>query len=163
MSTPARTVKPPWLALLTLLLPLYLAVAFSTNYIGALHAPKPHHVKVAIVGAPSATEPLAHELSVTPPNAFVVSQLASVTQARQLVGQRKLAGAYVPSSQRPTLIVATAAWPTLANVLEATFRQVAAAQDRPLALDDVRPLPPGTMPQGRRTSSSSSSAPWTRT
>ena len=142
MSTPARTVKPLRLALLTLLLPLYLAVAFSTNYIGALNAPKPHHVKVAIVGAPSATEQLAHKLSVTPPNAYVVSQLDSTTQARQLVGQRKLAGAYLPSSQRPTLIVTTAAWPTLASSLEATFRQVAAEQeDRPLALDDVRPMP----------------------
>jgi hypothetical protein len=145
MSAPARPVKPLRLALLTLLLPLYLAVAFATNYIGALHAPKPHHVKVAIVGPSSATAPLAHELSVKAPNEYVPSQLASVTRARQLVSQRKLAGAYLPSSQRPTLIVATAAWPSLANFLEATFRQVAAAQDRPLALDDVRPLPPNNL------------------
>jgi hypothetical protein len=129
------------LALLTLLLPLYLSVAFATNYIGALHAPKPHKVNVAIVGPPAATAPLAHELSAEGKNAFVVSQLASLGQARHLVDQRKLAGAYVPSSGRPTLIVATAAWPSLANALEATFRQVAAAHDRPLAVDDVRPLP----------------------
>jgi hypothetical protein len=97
---------------------------------------------VAIVGAPASTAPLAHELSLRPPNGFDVSQLVSVPRARRLVDQRKLAGAYVSSSHRPpTIIVATAASASLAGFVEATFRQVAAGQNRPLAIDDVRPLP----------------------
>lgn len=141
-SHPAKKRHPELrLAILTLLLPLYLSVGFATNYIGAFHAPKPHHVKVAIVGAPASTAPLAHELSLTPPNGFDVSQVASVSQARRLVDDRQLAGAYVPSSRPPTIIVATAASASLASFVEATFRKVAAAQDRPLAIDDVRPLP----------------------
>lgn len=141
-SQPARKRHPELrFAILTLLLPLYLSVGFATNYIGALHAPKPHHVKVAIVGAPASTAPLAHELSLTPPNGFDVSQVVSVSQARRLVDERQLAGAYVLSSRPPTIIVATAASASLASFVEATFRQVAAAQDRPLAIDDVRPLP----------------------
>ncbi|HYB27376.1 MAG TPA: hypothetical protein VEF89_12225 [Solirubrobacteraceae bacterium] len=56
------------------------------------------------------------------------------------MGDRKLAGGYIPG-QHPTAIVATAASASLAAFVEATFRQVAAAQDRPLAVDDVRPLP----------------------
>jgi hypothetical protein len=117
-------------------------VGFATNYIGALHAPKPHHVKVAIVGAPATTAPLARALGAEPKNGFAVSQLVSVTQARRLVGARRLAGAYVPRGNRPTVIVATAAAPSLASVVEGAFRQTAAAENRPLAVDDVRPLPP---------------------
>ena len=80
------------LASLTLLLPLYIAVVFSANYFGALHAPKPHGVNVAIVGAPSNTSRLARQLSTRPRGGFDVSQLTSIGQARELVGERKLAG-----------------------------------------------------------------------
>jgi hypothetical protein len=127
---------------MSLVLPLYLSVAVAANYIGALHAPKPHHVKVAIVGPPAATAQLAHALSVRPKNGFTVSQLASVAQASRLVGERKLAGAYVPGPGRPTAIVASAASASLANFVATTFGRVASRQDRPLAVDDVRPLPP---------------------
>ena len=141
-SQPAQKRHPELrLAIFTLVLPLYLTVAVATNYIGAFHAPKPHHVKVAIVGASALTAPLAHELSRTPINGYDVSQLVSVPQARRLVDDRQLAGAYEPSSRPPTIIVATAASASLASFVEATFRQVAAAGDRPLAIDDVRPLP----------------------
>ena len=51
----ARKTHEMRLATLTLLLPLYVAVGFAANFIGALHDPKPHHVKVAIVGAPATT------------------------------------------------------------------------------------------------------------
>jgi hypothetical protein len=141
------TSRPKWhpelrLALLTLLLPLYIAVMFAANYFGALHAPKPHGVRVAIVGAPSRSAPLVHHLSITAKGGLAVSQLASIRQARTLVGERNLAGAYVSVPRRaPSVIVATAASPSLANFVEATFRKVAAAKDRPLIVDDVKPLP----------------------
>jgi hypothetical protein len=64
-------------------------------------------------------------------------------RARTLVKERKLAGAYLTVPRRaPSVIVATAASPSLANFVEAMFRKVAAAQDRPLSVDDVKPLPP---------------------
>jgi hypothetical protein len=130
------------LALLTLLLPLYVAVVFGANYFGALHAARPHGVKVAIVGTPSSTSPIAHELSTRPRGGFDVSRLSSIGQARDLVGARKLAGAYVPGQRpAPAIVVATAASPSLATFVEATFREVAAAQNRALAVDDVKPLP----------------------
>jgi hypothetical protein len=141
-TKPISKKRPPELrvALMTLVLPLYISVGFAASYIGALHSPTPHHVKVAIVGARSATTPLAHALSVKSRGGLNVSQLTTAAQAQRLVADRKLAGAYV-SGQHPTAIVATAASPSLASFVEATFRQVAAVQDRPLAVDDVRPLP----------------------
>jgi hypothetical protein len=69
----------------------YVSVGFAANFIGALHSPKPHHVKVAIVGAPAATRPLAHVVSVKARGGLNVSQLTTVAQARRLVGDRKLA------------------------------------------------------------------------
>ena len=69
MSTESKELQ---LASLTLLLPLYIAVVFGTNYFGALHAPKPHGVKVAIVGAPSNTSRIAHQLSTRPRGGFDV-------------------------------------------------------------------------------------------
>lgn len=141
-SDSARSTREMRLAVLTLLLPLYVSVGFATNYIGALHAPKPHHVKVAIVGAPAATARLARALEARPKNGFAVSQLVSVAQARRLVAARRIAGAYVPGANKPTVIVATAASPSLANVLEAALPQVATSQNGPPAVDDVRPLPP---------------------
>ena len=136
------------IAVLTLLLPLYIAVAFAANYIGALHKPTPHGVKVALVGPPATTAPLAHELVVTSKGGIEVSQLASVTEAKRLVGDRDLAGAYEPGVH-PTVVVASAGSPSLATFVEGAFRKAAAAEDRPLAVDDVRPLPvnnPGGSP-----------------
>jgi hypothetical protein len=65
-------------ALLTLVLPLYVSVGFAANYIGALHSPSPHDVKVAVVGAPAATAPLAHALTVKARGGLNVSQLSTV-------------------------------------------------------------------------------------
>lgn len=139
MNTESKELR---LALLTLLLPLYIAVVFAANYFGALHAPEPHGVKVAVVGESKSTTRLAHQLSVRPRGGFDVSRLTSIGRARELVGARKLAGAYVPG-QRPTpvIVVATAASASLATFVEATFREVAAAQNRTLVVDDVKPLP----------------------
>jgi hypothetical protein len=131
------------LATITLLLPLYVSVAFGVNFFGALHAPRPHDVSVAIVGAPAETATVARELSVAPNNGFDVSRMTSVAAARRLVAARKLAGAYVPSAAPPTVIVAVAASASLAEFVEGTFGQLTARRGRPLNVEDVRPLPPG--------------------
>src|SRR6202035_3523449 len=94
-SGSARNTREMRLAALTLLLPLYVAVGFAANNIGALHAPKPHHVKVAIVGAPATTARPARPLGARPKTAFAVSQWVRSPQARGRVGARRLAGAYV--------------------------------------------------------------------
>src|SRR5258708_21568775 len=85
----ARNTREVRVATLTLLLPLWIWVGFAANFIGAFHAPKPHHVKVAIVGAPAATAPLARALGPAPTNGFSGSQMVSVSQARQFVAARQ--------------------------------------------------------------------------
>jgi hypothetical protein len=126
-----------------LLLPLYVAVGFA-SFIGALHAPAPHDVKVAVVGPPATVVPLAQGISARARGALNISQITSVADARRAVAERKLVAAYVPMpAPTPTIIVASAASAGLANFAESTFRQVAATQGRLLAVDDVKPLPAG--------------------
>lgn len=140
------TTKPELrLLLLTLVLPVYFSAAVASNYVGAFHAPRPHQVKVAVVGPPAATTPVADALSTRPQGGFAVARLASTARAARLVGERQLAGAYIPDARPPTAIVASAASGSLSTFIEATFRQLAARQDRPLAVDDVRPLPPNNI------------------
>ena len=130
-------------AVLGLLLPLYVAVGFA-SFIGALHAPAPHDVKVAVVGPSTDVAPLARGISVSARGALDISQIASVADARRAVAERDLAAAYVPmSAPTPTIIVASAASAGLANFVEGRFRQVAATQGHLLAVDDVKPLPAG--------------------
>lgn len=131
------------LAMMSLLLPVYVSLAVAVNYFGAVHQPRPHDVKVAIVGPLAATAGLAHALSIAPKGGFDVARLTSVGTARRLLAERKLAGAYVPSPARPTAIVATAASPSLAQFVQGVFRQAAAREDRPLEVVDVHPMPPG--------------------
>src|ERR1700726_3117524 len=95
-SGSARNTREMRLAALTLLLPLYVAVGFAANNIGALHAPKPHHVKVAIVGAPATTAPLARALGASQKTGLGFPQGGRAPQARGRAGPRRLAGAYVP-------------------------------------------------------------------
>jgi hypothetical protein len=131
------------LAVMAVLVPVYVSLAIAVNYFGAVHEPTPHHVKIAIVGVPSATAGIAHELSAAPRGGFDVSQLTSVGAATRLLAERQLAGAYVPSPTRPRAIVVTAASPSLAQFVEGVLRQAAARQNRPLTVLDVRPMPSG--------------------
>ena len=130
-------------AVLGLLLPLYVAVGFA-SFIVAFHAPSPHGVKVAVVGPSADVAPLARGISARAKGALDISELASVVDARRAVAERKLAAAYVPlTTPNPTIIVASAASVPLANFVEGAFRQEAATQGHPLAVDDVRPTPAG--------------------
>lgn len=128
-------------AVWVLLAPLYIGFVMTVNYVGAFHAPQPHHVKVAVVGVPSTTAALAHELTLRPPGGFSVTQLTSLSRARALVRERELAGAYLPG-RAPTIVVASAASTSMASFIETVFGRAAADLGRPFAVDDVRPLPP---------------------
>lgn len=143
MATKIPRQRPSELRLATiiLLVPLYVSLAFAVNYFGALHAPTPHSVKVGVAGSSVASSQAAAELATRPPNGFDVTRLRSAAEARSMVASRRLAGAYVPDRDGAIAIVATAASPSLAQVLEATFAHLPAGHGRMVAVDDVRPLP----------------------
>src|SRR5690242_1183642 len=81
MSTESKDLRS---ASLTLLLPLYIAVVFSANYFGALHAPEPHGVKGAIVPHRRALRGSRTGCRPAREAGFEVLRLTSVGQAREL-------------------------------------------------------------------------------
>lgn len=120
-----------------MLLPaLVLMLAFAFSYVGAFHDPTPHHVPVAVVGAPA----VAAQLNRLPGDPLDARQVSSRAEALAQIDDREVYGAYDVATNR--LFVASAANRATAVALERTFNRIAAAQRRPaVRVTDVRPLP----------------------
>jgi ABC-2 family transporter protein len=133
----ANTAPTPKAVALVLVPALVLMLAFAFSYVGAFHEPTPHHVPVAVVGAPAA----AVQLSRLPGDPLQARQASSRSDALSQIDDREVYGAYEPATNR--LFVASAANRATAIALEETFNRVAAAQGRPaVRVTDVKPLPP---------------------
>ena len=117
-----------------LLVALVLQFAFALSYTGALHDPKPHHVRVAVVGT------IPREAPIRRSTALRLVQEPDERAARAAITDRDVYGAVVLPSRR--LLVATAASPAVAQVLERAFGGIGLrVQDaRPLAAGDPRGL-----------------------
>src|SRR4051812_15036939 len=121
---------------LVLLPALVLMLAFAFSYVGAFHDPTPHHVPVAVVGAPA----VAAQLNRLPGDPLDARQVSSRAEALAQIDDREVYGAYDVATNR--LFVASAANRATAVALERTFNRIAAAQRRPaVRVTDVRPLP----------------------
>jgi Protein of unknown function (DUF3533) len=108
--------------------------------VAANHAPKPHHVPVGIVGTPGTSAATAGPLALRAPGAFQFRTYSSLATARTGVLDRAVYGAYRPGSPA-VLLIASAASPTVAPLLQRTFAATATAQGRTLAVSDLAPLP----------------------
>ena len=114
------------------------ALVFSN--VAANHSPKPHGLRVGIVGTPAAVGVTGAELARGAPGAFDVHAYQSLTSARTAVVHRSVYGAFAPGLA-PVLLVASAASPPVAVLLQRTFARVAGPSGRALAVHDLVPLP----------------------
>jgi hypothetical protein len=112
-----------------LLVALVLQFVFALSYTGALHDPKPHRVPVAVVGTIPPDAPIRRS------TALRLVQKPDERAARAAITDRDVYGAVVLPSRR--LLVATAASPAVAQVLERAFSGAG------LRVQDVRPLAAG--------------------
>src|SRR4051812_44757052 len=111
-------------------------LAFAFSYVGAFHEPKPHHVRVAVVGPPA----VAAQLDRLPGDPLDARQVSSRPDALSQIDDREVYGAYEAATNR--LFVASAANRPTAVALELTFDRVAAARRRSaVRVTDVKPLP----------------------
>jgi len=132
----ANTAPTPKAVALVLLPALVLMLTFAFFYVGAFHEPTPHHVPLAVVGAPT----VAAQLNRLPGQPLDARQASSRAGALSQINDRKVYGAYEAATNR--LFVASAANRATAVALEQVFDRVAAAQNRPAArVTDVKPLP----------------------
>ncbi|MFI5750561.1 ABC transporter permease [Streptomyces sp. NPDC051644] len=143
-----------------LLFPLAMAALLVGIYTAAMHAPTPHHLKIAVAGPPAQTRPLAASLRGALGDAYDVGTVTSTEQARQLVAHRAVAAAYVPTPtpddrnagtagiafaqpqqpDGPVLYIASAASAAQVNLAALPFQNAAAQQHQFLQVRDLVPL-----------------------
>ena len=116
----------PWrrLIVVSVVLPLIgmlvvLAFAWPAARIG------PRDLPVGVVGASPATRQAAAGLTRSAPGGFSVGQYATEKSARAAIERRDIYGAFVLSPGRLTVLEATAASPTVAQLLTAVGQQLA--------------------------------------
>lgn len=94
---------------LTLVLALFVGVALNSG---------PNGVRLAVAGPPAATQQIAAELAATAgPDAFEVAAVADAAQAQSALRGREADGAIVLGPDGPTVLLASAGSPAIAQLL----------------------------------------------
>ncbi len=124
---------------------LLLQLAFILSYVGAFHAPKPQHVKVAVVAPEQVASQLVAKLDAvdgTPVSARVVD---SEAKAKDLIAKGKISGALVvnPQSTSDTLYVASGGGAAVTTAVEEVLTRAEQSQQRTVTVTDLVPLQSG--------------------
>ncbi|MFE7415287.1 ABC-2 transporter permease [Streptomyces laurentii] len=121
-----------------------LQLLFIASYVGALHHPQPKDVPFGVVAPPRVSAPLVTRLVQLPGGPLDPRAVADEAEARNQILNRDIDGALIsaPAGPTDTLLVASGGGKALSLTLEATFRQVAAAEHRGLRVVDVAPASP---------------------
>ncbi|MEV1020986.1 carboxypeptidase regulatory-like domain-containing protein [Streptomyces sp. NPDC050264] len=114
---------------------LFLGILFF--FAPALHAPQPHHVRVAVAGNAAAARTDA-ELRRHQPGGFDVEAVPDTSRARQAVLDRDAYAGYATEGGRPVLYVAKANGASLEQQLVADFGQLTGGHGD-LVVRDVAP------------------------
>lgn len=123
-----------------LVMPMLMCIGMGLAYLGAFHAPKPHHMEVAVVGDTAQVRVLAQTVKDQAGSQLDVTTLPSAQAAQQKLMHRDLVAAYVPDATQPRLLVASANSAAAVTVSEQVFQKVAAEQaDKPLAVTELTP------------------------
>lgn len=128
------------------MLPFLMVTMMITVMLGAMHSTTPRDVPVAIVASQEQGEQMVDALTEQTDDMFDFSIVESADEARQLVHNRDLAGAFVvPSVESPTAVIMTneAGGKTSQQLVTQVFGAIAAAQQMPVEMDDGVPLPDG--------------------
>jgi hypothetical protein len=140
-TPPRRSLSPDDRKLLVASLGILVAVfALVSSNVAANHSPKPHSLPIGIVGTPAVGDAARAELARAAPGAFAVHAYQSLTSARTAVLHRSVYGAFQPVPST-VLLVASAASPPVAVLLQRAFARVASRSGRALAVRDLVPLP----------------------
>ncbi|MFC9897919.1 hypothetical protein ACFVMC_29870 [Nocardia sp. NPDC127579] len=126
-----------------LITPLLMCLGMAFAYLGAFHQPEPNHLQVAVVGNAPQQMVLAQTLKDKAGDGLEVVTLADRDAALEQLRARELAGAYVPDTYHPELLVAKGNSDTTAMAVELVFEQVAGQQGVPLTVTDIAPTAPG--------------------
>jgi hypothetical protein len=124
---------------------LVLQLGFVLSYVGAFHAPKPHHIPIAVVAPAQISAHLVGELNALPSTPVKARTADSESAARQLVNTGKTSAALIvnPTGNTDTLLVASGGGASVVTALETITTKVEASQHRTATFDDIVPLQSG--------------------
>jgi hypothetical protein len=117
-----------------------IAFAFIALFTSALRDPRPHDLKVGVVGPVAAVADLQRGLDQALPGGFALRRYADEPAARRALGDQDVDGVYVAAAH-PRLLVAGGAGANAAGSVRTAFGAVAGAQGRRLTVADAAPLP----------------------
>src|SRR5437773_2169804 len=106
----------------------------------AIKNPRPHDIKVGLVGPTPALEQMSTGFASNAPGAFAFTTYASEDAARAAIDDRSVDGALVLSAGGPRLIVAGAAGDAVAGLITGAFTNVFKAQGQTLTVETVHPF-----------------------
>ena len=119
---------------------LVVVFALVGSNVAANHAPKPHRVPVGIIGTPPVVGTLAGSIERGAPGAYQIDAYSSLAAAQTAILHRVVYGAFRPAPS-PLLLVASAASPAVATLLQQTVAANAETGGKMLVVRDLVPLP----------------------
>ena len=133
-----------WRYLSIFAFPFTMVAMMITFMLGAMHAPVPHDMPVAIVGSEEQADETIAGLEEQMGDMLDLSVIEDADEARELVENRDIVAAFeLPSQESPqfTLVANEAGNMAAYQMATQVFGQIAAAQEMPLDIDNVQPLP----------------------
>lgn len=128
-------------------MPFLMVTMMFATYVGTMHAPQPHGLPIAVVGAdPAAARATADGLAEAAGDAVDVRVVPTTDQVEQLLHTREIAGALeVPVGEPGTATIwtASASGASQATVVQQILAPVAASTGWSTELHDAAPLPDG--------------------
>lgn len=129
-----------------LALPLFMMILLPALFIGLLHSPTPHDMKVAVIGSHSAVSTIVSQLDESTGSSFDVTRVKSVSVAKHELRQQNIRAAYDPATgdlytagagSIQAKAAATALFEKVANSSQLTITDhdvVAVSDDDPLGM-----------------------------
>lgn len=119
---------------------LVVVFALVGSNVAANHAPKPHHLPLGVIGTPPVVGAVRGSLGRRAPGAYQIHAYTSLAAAKAAILDREVYGALRPAPT-PLLLVASAASPSVATLLQQTLAAADRAQGKTLMVRDLVPLP----------------------
>ncbi|RJL21790.1 hypothetical protein D5H75_37205 [Bailinhaonella thermotolerans] len=132
---------PVWHVLRHLWVPLFLAAGMALAYVGAFSHPEPHHVDVAVVAPDAKAEVLAQHLQNQAGDRLDVRTVPARGEAEKLLRRGDVAAVYVPGAAPALIVDSVKSGSTVAETATKTFTPLATAQNAPLRVTDLGPIP----------------------
>lgn len=124
---------------------LLLQLGFILSYVGAFHAPKPHHISIAIVAPAQDSATLVREINAIPSGPLRARPVSDERAARSRVSHGTISAALIVNAtgSTDTLLVASGGGVSVVTAVEQVTTQIEGTEHRTVNVVDLVPLQRG--------------------